>query len=106
MFIFFFLDKPTPGKIFLSTSWSFLRTWFSRPRISSRGTAYRFSFINKSELPNFLLFITLSTSLVVPVFFMHGLDWQSNWPDLSNHFVNLSSSWVEKGGWGQRDKQN
>ena len=26
MFIIFFLDNPTPGKILLSTSWSFVHT--------------------------------------------------------------------------------
>ena len=33
------------------------------------------------------------------------LDWQSNWPELSNHFGNMPSCWVEKGGWGPREIQ-
>jgi len=28
------------------------------------------------------------------------LDWQSNWPELSNHFNDMACYWVEKGAGG------
>jgi len=95
----FFLDKPTSRKIFFTHSLELCaHLGFYIRDLSSRGTAYRFSFFNKTELPNSYCLSLCQEVYFCQYFSRMFLDWQSDWPELRNYFADIVSSRVENGG--------